>query len=85
MKKLSLNLNELKVDTFEINVQKEEKGTVKGNQDELRDIVKPSINVCVTIGENTCMVSCNGTCVGISCVGTCHGSCHNCTTPDMFC
>jgi len=85
MKKMQLNLNELKVETFEAGCLKNTTGTVKGNK-------AVDINT-----KNFCIITCpapecvqvwtddDPTCNGISCNRTCSPSCNNCSSPWMFC
>lgn len=67
MKKLKLQLDDLRVDTFETATVRTETGTVFGEQCSCN-------TVCTCPGCATCDASCNGTC-NASCNGTCGASC----------
>ena len=72
MKKLKLDLNELKVDSFEISSSlNTHKGTIKGNG--------PSLAVTEPCDRTD--ISCQNTCDGDTCNGTCYNTC-NVTCPD---
>jgi len=86
MKKLKLNLTDLKVDSFSLNLEdKKTKGTVVGQRPsfyvtceteigpECRTVFLPD---CIEPSQfNTCLQSCNGTC-NYTCNGTCFNSCN---------
>ena len=65
--KLSLNLDELTVDSFDTIAPQKARGTVFGEQCTCQTI-------CTCPGCPTCDASCNGTC-DASCNGTCDPSC----------
>jgi hypothetical protein len=65
--KLKLNLDQLKVDSFDTSAMEKPKGTVFGEQ-------CTCYTNCTCPGCPTCDASCNGTCDG-SCNGTCDASC----------
>jgi hypothetical protein len=69
--KLSLNLDDLTVDTFDTTVPQKAKGTVFGEQ-------CTCYTQCTCPGCPTCYASCNGTC-GDTCVASCYGSCAGAT------
>ena len=76
MKKLKLNLGDLKVESFEINSNKIVKGTIKGEgPTEPVPLCEYSLdgpptcwNTCETCGAS-CPITCNPTCDEISCNG----------------
>ena len=85
MKKFKLNLEELKVQSFNTNEKKSTKGTVQGNA----GLSEPAYCTytgcetehCETLEQATlCQVSCghtycnDNTCDGVSCGGTCGGN-----------
>jgi hypothetical protein len=65
--KLTLNLDDLTVDSFDTTVAEKQKGTVFGEQ-----CTCPT--QCTCPGCPTCDASCNGTCGG-TCEATCNGTC----------
>jgi hypothetical protein len=69
--KLSLNLDDLTVDTFDTTVTQKAKGTVFGEQ-------CTCYTNCTCPGCPTCYQSCNGTC-GDTCAGTCYNTCDDYT------
>ncbi|MFA8342970.1 MAG: pinensin family lanthipeptide [Rhodothermaceae bacterium] len=79
MEKLKLNLNELRVESFETRPEANRSGTVVGNAPCTEDHSGCQDNTfqyetCATC-NNTCGVTCNGE---ISCNGTCAWSCVDC-------
>jgi len=80
MNKLSLKLDDLRVDTFETTAVKTEKGTVFGEQ--CTCWTQCGQNTCP--GCPTCDASCNGTCYA-SCNGTCGATCdYSCNGDTCF-
>ncbi len=86
MKKLKLNLDEIKVESFIVNNKDKNGGTVLGaevftyycdTEEECVSGVSCGAT-CITCAGNTCDgtcdASCNGTC-GASCNGTCYNEC----------
>jgi hypothetical protein len=65
--KLTLNLDDLSVDSFDTSTTRNAKGTVFGEQ-----CTCPT--ACTCPGCPTCYASCNGTC-GDTCAGTCAYTC----------
>ena len=64
MKKLKLNLDDLKIDSFEINtVNDHGRGTVKGDGSGL-----PTCDGPETCGGDTCQFSCDGDSCDITCI-----------------
>ena len=76
MKKLTLRLDDLRVDTFQTTAPQKEKGTVFGEQCTCE-------TACTCPGCPTCAASCNGTC-DASCNGSCDASCYG-TCGDLTC
>ena len=74
--KLSLNLNELRVDTFDTTVARKGKGMVFGEQ--CTCWTNCGQNTCP--GCPTCDASCNGTCYV-----SCNGTCNTCPTGTISC
>lgn len=73
MKKLALNLSELKVESFEITTSSKQTGTIKGNQVNCINtsaIIVASKDCQPTEFENTCGLSCGGSCL-YTCAHTC--------------
>ena len=66
--KLTLNLDDLTVDSFDTTVTEKQKGTVFGEQ-----CTCPT--QCTCPGCPTCDASCNGTCGG-TCAASCNGTCN---------
>ncbi|OGU37171.1 MAG: hypothetical protein A2068_01610 [Ignavibacteria bacterium GWB2_35_6b] len=86
MKKLKLNLDELKVESFNTSiVGKTPKGTVKGHTGTTCETVD-NLTYCYTCEYGTCQPSCAPTCVGITCGQptcgeyTCAETCGQCIT-----
>ena len=74
MRKLRLQLEDLRIDSFTTTSSQKEKGTVFGEQCTCQ-------TACSCPGCPTCDASCNGTCGGTcdaSCNGTCDWSCETC-------
>jgi hypothetical protein len=67
MNKLKLQLDDLRVDSFDTTAGRREKGTIFGEQ-------CTCYTNCTCPGCPTCDASCNGTC-DASCNGTCDASC----------
>lgn len=87
MEKLKLDLQNLKVDTFETGNKKNYSGTVKGN---LKEYPPLSVEApCVTLGEPTCRLSdCEDSCFLESCDGrTCEAqlTCGKCPETTILC
>lgn len=87
MKKLKLNIDDLKVESFETNNNTEQKeGTIngfaintKGNGDSCSLTCH---DTCLTCEQHTCLNTCYETCAGASCDPTCGISCDCYTWPD---
>jgi hypothetical protein len=84
MRKLKLELHDLRIDSFTTTPMAREKGTVLGEQCTCDTACScpgcPTCDVSCTdpCGSCTCWASCNGSCVatcGASCYGTCDLSC----------
>jgi hypothetical protein len=74
MKKLSLNIEELAVETFETMREPEQSGTIRGAESTGFEII------CTCSDGGTCDASCDGGCGSQSCGGTCGGdTCGFCT------
>jgi hypothetical protein len=69
--KLTLNLDDLTVDTFDTTAAARAKGTVFGEQ-------CTCYTQCTCPGCPTCYESCNGTC-GATCPATCYNTCDDYT------
>jgi hypothetical protein len=65
--KLTLNVEDLSVDSFDTTAAAREKGTVFGEQ-------CTCYTQCTCPGCPTCYASCNGTC-GATCPATCYNTC----------
>jgi hypothetical protein len=86
--KLSLNLEDLTVDSFDTTSTQKAKGTVFGEQCTCYpQCTCPGCPTCDASCNGTCDASCNGTCVN-TCVNTCAytcddascaGTCEDCT------
>ena len=91
MKKLKLNLDELKVESFVIGGSFQvEKGTVRGNiQPDRPATAQPGcISQVQTVGCATCDYSCGGTCQTCpnpTCNNTCYFTCAGQPTCDLSC
>jgi hypothetical protein len=72
--KLTLNLEDLSVDTFDTTAAAKEKGTVFGEQ-------CTCYTQCTCPGCPTCYESCNGSC-GATCPATCYNTCDDYTCAD---
>ncbi|HEX6912121.1 MAG TPA: hypothetical protein VF142_17090 [Longimicrobium sp.] len=73
--KLSLNLDDLAVDSFDTTAHEKPKGTVFGEQCTCyTNCTCPGCPTCDASCNGTCDASCNGTC-DVSCNGTCAGTC----------
>jgi hypothetical protein len=78
MRKLKLQLEDLRIDSFATTPAEKPKGTVFGEQ-------CTCYTQCTCPGCPTCYASCNGTC-DASCNGTCDASCDGgCGTWDPSC
>lgn len=75
MKKLKLQLDELRVESFATTLVREEKGTVLGEE-------CTCYTACTCPGCATCDASCNGTC-NASCNGTCDATCYGCAATNL--
>jgi modification target Cys-rich repeat protein len=93
MKKLRLELDQLRVDTFSTTAAATDSaGTVRGHDrpsyDEPCEPIPPDYtDNCPPYTSVTCGVSCNGTCYG-SCYGSCANTCYSCrqqTCPGASC
>jgi len=73
MKKLKLQLEDLRIDSFQTTPAEKPKGTVFGEQ-------CTCYTQCTCPGCPTCDASCNGTCEA-SCNGTCDASCNGTCAP----
>lgn len=74
MKKLNLNLEDLRVESFDtLPAPQGEKGTVQGYG--TPPLVSCGETACDDTCFGTCEQSCNGTCEGDTCEGTCYNSC----------
>jgi hypothetical protein len=82
MKKLTLRLEDLRIDSFSTTPVRREKGTVYGEQCTCHTACTcPGCPTCDASCNGTCDASCNGTC-GATCAGTCAASCDfNCGGP----
>ena len=69
MKKLRLQIDDLRIDSFQMTSPEPRKGTVLGEQLTLRDCP----NSCMDYG--TCCYSCAATCHGSCPPGTCYQTC----------
>jgi hypothetical protein len=67
MRKLRLQLEDLRIDSFTTTGSQKEKGTVFGEQCTCQ-------TACTCPGCPTCDASCNGTC-GATCEASCNGTC----------
>ena len=88
MKKLKLNLDDLKVESFQVTPEDEAagEGTVEGYCYDCETFFGPSCRVCPTdvctnntlCGQNTCAATCPNTCPN-TCANTCPNTCaHTC-------
>ena len=98
MKKLTLKLDDLRIDSFDTTAAPRAKGTVFGEQCTCyTDCTCPGCPTCDASCDGSCDASCNGTC-DASCNGTCGGcwetvgpaatcvgSCHGGDTCDYTC
>jgi hypothetical protein len=74
--KLTLNLEDLSVDSFDTTAPAKAKGTVFGEQCTCyTQCTCPGCPTCDASCNGTCDASCNGTC-DASCNGTCDASCN---------
>jgi hypothetical protein len=76
MKKITLDIDALAVDSFELGPGRPALGTVDAN------ILPTDLNTrractCAPSCDGTCAVSCNGTC-GATCDASCQGTCQTC-------
>lgn len=73
MEKLKLDLQKLSVESFQTDLLKNEKGTVKGNVETDTNLV---CNTCDVTCYHTCGVeTCGWTCFGSTCDVTCYHTC----------
>ena len=70
MKKLRLQLEDLRIDSFTTTPMEKERGTVFGEQ-------CTCYTACTCPGCPSCDASCGGTCA--SCAASCNGTCDGCT------
>jgi len=86
MRKLKLQLDDLRIDSFDTTPAQQAKGTVFGEQCTCyTQCTCPGCPTCDASCNGTCAASCNGTC-GASCAGTCDLSCDGgCGTWDPSC
>jgi len=92
MKKLSLDLDQLSVESFDTSAVGRPKGTVRGF--DITDSTCYEIDCgCISggtcntdCGQNTCDATCyDATCAGDSCVNICvTGTAHTCNRPSCF-
>ena len=86
MKKLRLQLEDLRIDSFQTTPVQRVKGTVRGEEDPCTCPTRcatctcPDCNTCWESCNGSCYESCNGTCGGgetcdESCINTCFVSC----------
>jgi hypothetical protein len=87
MRKLTLNLDDLSVDSFDTTKAEKPKGTVFGEQCTCyTNCTCPGCPTCdatcnYTCDDATCpncptcAASCNGSCAGATCVNSCYGTC----------
>ena len=75
MKKLRLQLEDLRIDSFQTTPAEKPKGTVFGEQCTCyTQCTCPGCPTCYASCNGSCDASCNGTC-GASCDATCGASC----------
>lgn len=81
MQKLTLNLDELYVESFETSRGLLERGTVRGASESTANQI-----ICTCDSDNgTCDASCQGGCGTQSCGGTCGGATCGFCTQDLTC
>ena len=74
MKKLTLKLDDLRIDSFQTTPREPGKGTVFGEQCTCwTNCTCPGCPTCDASCGGTCDASCNGTCAGDTCDGCCCG------------
>ncbi|HEX6910301.1 MAG TPA: hypothetical protein VF142_07895 [Longimicrobium sp.] len=79
MKKLTLHLEDLRIDSFTTSPAEKPKGTVFGEQ-------CTCYTQCTCPGCPTCDASCNGSCGGASCDLSCGGTCdYSCECTNFSC
>ncbi len=75
MRKLTLNLEDLSVDSFDTTATHRPKGTVFGEQCTCyTNCTCPGCPTCAASCNGTCDASCNGSC-GVTCDASCNGTC----------
>jgi hypothetical protein len=80
MRKLRLQLDDLRIDSFDTTQAKKARGTVFGEQCTCyTQCTCPGCPSCDESCNGTCEVSCFDTCAG-SCNGTCYKTCNGCNT-----
>ncbi len=93
MKKLKLNLEDLKVESFETVSRKNKKGTINGNAPTwpndptcaeecitaFTDPCDTQYNTCDESCGVSCPATCAGSCVGPTCKNTCQNTCQGVT------
>jgi hypothetical protein len=80
MRKLKLQLEDLRIDSFQTTPAEKPKGTVFGEQCTCyTNCTCPGCPTCDASCNGTCDASCNGTC-DASCNGTCDATCLDCGT-----
>ena len=73
--KLTLNVEDLAVVTFDTTTPQKTRGTVFGEQCTCyTQCTCPGCPTCDASCNGTCDASCNGTCAGSTCDGTCGGN-----------
>jgi len=91
MKKLTLRLEDLRIDSFSTTEVQREKGTVYGEQCTCHtQCTCPGCPTCDASCNGSCDASCNGTCAGCgsgdwTCGGTCDYTCGGGGTCDPTC
>ncbi len=80
--KLTLNLDDLSVDSFDTSAAQKENGTVFGEQ-QCTCPTLCSCPGCETCGA-TCPATCAYTCDDPSCLGSCDGSCDSCRATKCY-
>jgi hypothetical protein len=81
MGKLKLNLDEIKVESFETNSEITSIGTIKGQDYQTIGPNETCDQVCPTADQATCGSTCGPCTVWQSCLGTCVQSCGIATCP----
>lgn len=77
MKKLRLQLDDLRIDSFDTTAPQKAKGTVFGEQCTCyTNCTCPGCPTCYQSCNGSCDASCNGSC-GATCDGTCGATCED--------